>query len=53
LDRDLSRAALQKHIGVADPLLYEVVNYGVALLRRCMDELKGGAQGTNKKRRYR
>jgi hypothetical protein len=43
LDRDLSRAALQKHIEVADPLLCEVVNYGVALLRRCMDELKGGA----------
>jgi hypothetical protein len=43
LDRDLTRAALQKHIEVADPLLYEVVNYGVALLTRCRDELKGGA----------
>ncbi len=40
LDRDLSRAALQKHIEVADPLLTEVVNYGVAALRRCMDALK-------------
>src|SRR5438093_5198066 len=44
LDRDLSRAALQKHIEVADPLLTEVVNYGVAPLRRCIDALKHGAQ---------
>lgn len=42
VDRDLSRAALQKHIEVADPLLHEVVNFGVAALRRCMHELKVG-----------
>ena len=42
LDRDLSKAALQKQIEVADPLLHEVVNFGVAVLARCRVGLKGG-----------
>jgi hypothetical protein len=40
LDRDLSRAGLGEALKVADPLLTEVVNYGVAALRRCMEELR-------------
>ncbi len=44
LDRDLSKALIREWINLANPLLREVVNYGVAAFARCLQTGKGGSE---------